>query len=103
MVDISFVKTFVVVGAGTMGREIAQVALMAGFNCVILNDINLNVLDDAKSYIENGLKKLESKGNLGEGKTTKNLMEKLTLETNLKTVVDIPVSSTLSSRNNPQA
>ncbi|MHA1457525.1 MAG: 3-hydroxyacyl-CoA dehydrogenase NAD-binding domain-containing protein, partial [Promethearchaeota archaeon] len=31
MVDIKNIRTFVVIGAGTMGREIAQVALMAGF------------------------------------------------------------------------
>ena len=88
MVDISFVKTFVVVGAGTMGREIAQVALMAGYNLVILNDINQNVLDSAKSYIEKGLKKIESKGQLGDGLTTNMLMTRFICKLDLRKAVE---------------
>ena len=51
MVDISNIKTFAVIGAGIMGREIAQVSLIAGFEKVILNDIIQNELEDEKIYI----------------------------------------------------
>ena len=71
MVDTSHVKTFAVIGAGTMGREIAQVALMSNmFEKVILNDVNENVLNAALSDIVKGLEKIESKGKLGQGLTT---------------------------------
>ena len=36
MVNVSNIKSIAVVGAGTMGREIAQDALMAGFEMVFL-------------------------------------------------------------------
>jgi len=83
MADISYIKTFAVIGAGTMGREIAQVALMAGFEKVFLNDINQEVLDDAANYIENGLKRLESKNLLDAGKTADDLMANLVKEIDL--------------------
>ncbi|NVM16260.1 MAG: hypothetical protein HWN80_00985 [Candidatus Lokiarchaeota archaeon] len=88
MVDTSRVKTFVVVGAGTMGREIAQVALMSNlFDRVILNDINDNALINAKKYITKGLEKIESKGKLGQGLTTDSLVKKLITSKNLITSV----------------
>ena len=40
MVDINHINSIAVIGAGTMGHEIAQVTLMAGFKPVILNDLN---------------------------------------------------------------
>jgi len=39
MVEIDNYRTITVVGAGMMGHEIAQVALMGGFKKVILNDL----------------------------------------------------------------
>lgn len=87
MADISKIKVFAVIGAGTMGREIAQVALMAGFEKVILNDIKHNELKNAVIYIKNGLKKLESKGKLNQDLTTDLLMSNLIKELDLiKTV-----------------
>jgi enoyl-CoA hydratase/3-hydroxyacyl-CoA dehydrogenase len=87
MADISKIKVFAVIGAGTMGREIAQVALMAGFEKVILNDIKHNALKNAVIYIKNGLKKLESKGKLNQDLTTDLLMSNLIKELDLiKTV-----------------
>jgi 3-hydroxyacyl-CoA dehydrogenase len=89
MVDLSRFKTFVVVGAGTMGREIAQVALMSNlFEKVILNDINENVLIIAKKYITTGLEKIESKGRLGQGLTTDSLVKKLMPNKNLITSIN---------------
>jgi len=88
MVDLSRVKTFVVVGAGTMGREIAQVALMSNlFDKVILNDINENALSNAKKYITAGLEKIEFKGKLGHGLTANSLINKLSTSKNLITSV----------------
>ncbi|MHA1459970.1 MAG: 3-hydroxyacyl-CoA dehydrogenase NAD-binding domain-containing protein, partial [Promethearchaeota archaeon] len=88
MVDLSRFKTFVVVGAGTMGREIAQVALMSNlFDKVILNDINENVLSTAKKYITAGLEKIESKGKLGQGLTANSLMNNLSTSKNLITSI----------------
>ncbi len=84
MVDISRINTFVIVGAGTMGREIAQVALMSNlFDKVILNDINENALSNAKKYIIAGLEKIESKGKLSQGLTTDSLIKKLFTTKNL--------------------
>jgi len=84
MVDLSRIKTFVVVGAGTMGREIAQVALMSNlFDNVLLNDINENALSSAKKYIAIGLEKIESKGDLGQGLTANSLINKLSTSKNL--------------------
>ncbi|MHA1349775.1 MAG: 3-hydroxyacyl-CoA dehydrogenase family protein, partial [Promethearchaeota archaeon] len=76
--------TISIIGAGTMGREIAQVALMSNiFNKVYINDTNDNALKNAKIYILNGLNKLESKGLLAHGLTTNELIKKLVIEKNL--------------------
>ena len=88
MVDISKIKTFAVIGAGTMGREIAQVYLMAGFEKVILNDISQKVLENATIYIANGLKKIEGKGKLSQGINTNLLMSKLIKELDLIKAVE---------------
>jgi len=88
MVDIGNIKTLAVVGAGTMGREIAQVALMGGFTKVVLNDINQATLEDAVKYIENGLNKLESKGYLNQEFTSDLLMGRLVSELDLKKAVE---------------
>ena len=84
MVDLSLIKTFTVVGAGTMGREIAEVALMSDmFDKVILNDISENALNNAKKFIKLGIEKIESKGKLGQGLTTLSLIKNLIIDKNL--------------------
>ncbi|MFX1496759.1 MAG: 3-hydroxyacyl-CoA dehydrogenase NAD-binding domain-containing protein [Promethearchaeota archaeon] len=60
------VKNILVLGAGLMGSGIGQVALMAGYN-VTMVDINDELVNKGFSQIEEGLKKLELKGALGEG------------------------------------
>ena len=88
MVDITDIKTLAVIGAGTMGREIAQVALMSGiFEKVALNDIDSSVLENARSFIENGLNKLEEKGKLMPGNPAAELMKVLFMENDLKKTV----------------
>ncbi|MFX0103869.1 MAG: 3-hydroxyacyl-CoA dehydrogenase NAD-binding domain-containing protein [Candidatus Hodarchaeota archaeon] len=84
MVDISSINSIAVIGAGTMGHEIAQVALMGGFKCVILNDLKDEILNKAADKIENGLKRLEAKGKLKGGYTASNLMKNLKKERDLK-------------------
>ena len=56
-----------VIGAGTMGRGIAQIAAQAGHN-VVLCDSNDEALNAAKTDLDNILQRLESKNRLG-GKT----------------------------------
>ncbi|MBD3195783.1 MAG: 3-hydroxyacyl-CoA dehydrogenase family protein [Candidatus Lokiarchaeota archaeon] len=83
---MSEVKNVLVLGAGQMGSGIAQVSLMAGYN-VSLVDIKQEFVDKGASGIEKGLKKLESKGKLGEGVTADNLMAKLTKSISLEDAV----------------
>ena len=59
------IKTVGVCGAGTMGNGIAQVCATAGFRTV-LYDLNKEVLQKAKSNIENNLIKLAEKRKISE-------------------------------------
>ncbi len=80
MTDISKYKEFSVIGAGTMGREIAQVGIMSDqFESVKLWSRTQKTLDIAANFIETGLKKLETKGLLGE-KSAKSILDKLIIE-----------------------
>ncbi|MFX0041647.1 MAG: 3-hydroxyacyl-CoA dehydrogenase NAD-binding domain-containing protein [Candidatus Hodarchaeota archaeon] len=88
MTDISFIKKIAVVGAGTMGREIAQVALMAGFEKVFLYSRSIETITKAKNFIENGLNKLKSKGILDEGVSPELLMENLVLNRDIEKTVE---------------
>jgi 3-hydroxyacyl-CoA dehydrogenase len=84
MYSLQQIKTISVIGAGTMGREITQVALMSNlFDKVYLNDIDVKILDTASKFIKEGLTKIESKGKLAQGFTSSDLMENLILNTNL--------------------
>ncbi len=56
-----------VIGAGTMGAGIAQVAIQNGHS-VALMDVSIAVLDQAKSKIGKGLDKLVTKGKLSKEK-----------------------------------
>ena len=98
MIEINNIKTIVIVGAGVQGHAICQVALMAGFENVILNDINMNILNKAVDLMKNGrglmdptenngLKALEERDLLPEGQSCDALLEKLTLETELEKAV----------------
>ncbi len=87
IIEMYPINKIAVIGAGTMGHEIAQVALMGGLKYVILNDLNRDVLESAEKKIQSGLKKLEIKGLLKEGYTTSSLMKNLKTEINLKTSI----------------
>ncbi len=89
MVDISHIKNIVVVGAGIMGLGITQSALWGGFEKVVLNDIKMELINNGAKKIKDGLRKSESKGQLGEGITTEALILNLAKEVDLaKAVVD---------------
>ena len=72
-----------------MGLGITQSALWGGFEKVVLNDIKKEFIDNGAKKIEEGLKKSESKGKLGEGITTDALMPNLIKEVDLvKAIAD---------------
>ncbi len=73
MVDI---KNIVIIGAGLMGHNAGQIFLMGGYN-VTLVDIKDEFVDNGVAKIDEGLKKLEAKGKLGEGVSAATLMGKL--------------------------
>ena len=76
------IKNVVMIGAGLMGHNAAQIFLMAGYK-VTLVDIKDEFVDTGAAKIDEGLKKLEGKGKLGEGVSAASLMG------NLKKSIDI--------------
>ena len=76
------IKNIVMIGAGLMGHNAAQICLMAGYN-VTLVDIKDEFIDAGAAKIDEGLNKLEAKGRLGEGVSAANLMG------NLKKSIDL--------------
>ncbi len=82
------IEKVLVIGSGTMGHGIAQIALMAG-NKVTLVDIKDDILAKAKAKIQAGMDKLEKKGKL-KGQTSEGIMQNLTISTDLaESVKDI--------------
>ncbi|MCE4628146.1 MAG: 3-hydroxyacyl-CoA dehydrogenase family protein, partial [Desulfurococcales archaeon] len=80
MVSVEDIKVITVVGAGTMGHGIAEVAAMAGYK-VYLADIKKEILDKALERIRWSLEKLYSKGVLRE--TVDAVMSRITPVVNL--------------------
>ena len=70
------INNIVVIGAGLMGHNVAQIALMAGYNVTIV-DIKDEFINNGAAKIEEGLKKLEAKGTLGEGVKASDVMGRL--------------------------
>ncbi|MEW5900355.1 MAG: 3-hydroxybutyryl-CoA dehydrogenase [Acidobacteriota bacterium] len=61
------IKTIGIIGAGTMGGGIAQVAATSGFN-VLLHDVGQEYLDRALKTMDKSLAKLVEKGKITEDK-----------------------------------
>ncbi len=61
------IKKIAVIGAGTMGTGIAQVAAASGYD-VILNDVEDILLDRSRKIMDKSLSKLQEKGRLTEDK-----------------------------------
>ncbi|MFX0153609.1 MAG: 3-hydroxyacyl-CoA dehydrogenase family protein [Candidatus Hodarchaeota archaeon] len=88
MINIDHIKNVSIVGAGFMGYGIAHVALLAGFDKVIIYDISKESLDSATEQIEIGIKKCEELGKLNENLTTDILMSRLIKEQDLERAVE---------------
>ena len=84
MVDVN---NIVVIGAGLMGAGIAQVSLMAGYEKVTIVDIKQEFVDKGVASVEDGLKRLEAKGKLGEGVSAADVMERLKTSLDLASAV----------------
>lgn len=87
MREMKDLKEISVIGAGTMGREIAQTILLSNIERVYLNDVKADVLNQAKDFIISSLKKLEIKGKIPQGTTAEGLLSKLILESDLENAV----------------
>jgi len=74
------VKNIGVVGAGTMGMGIAQVAATSGFE-VFLNDVKEDFLQRSLERIDKSLGKLKEKGKIEEDKET--ILSRIKTTTNL--------------------
>jgi len=61
------IKKIGIIGSGTMGTGIAQVAATSGFN-VLLNDIEGQYLERSLKTMDKSLSKLAEKGKIGEDK-----------------------------------
>ncbi|MFX1303579.1 MAG: 3-hydroxyacyl-CoA dehydrogenase NAD-binding domain-containing protein [Promethearchaeota archaeon] len=70
------VKNIVMLGFGDMGKGIAQVCLMAGYNVTVV-DISDEIIEKGLDYIKTGFEKLESKGKLPEDSTAADYIRKL--------------------------
>jgi enoyl-CoA hydratase/3-hydroxyacyl-CoA dehydrogenase len=80
------VKKLIVIGAGTMGSGIAQVALLAGYDTTLV-DVTEELVRCGAIKIKEGINKLESKGKLGGQTNTSNIMKRLKISIDLKSAV----------------
>ncbi len=82
------INKIAVIGAGVMGREIAQVALMAGYEKVFLYSRTMETINKAKIFIENGLIKMKSKNLMDDNATPDLLMKNLILVRDIEKTVE---------------
>jgi len=78
------IRNVAIIGAGTMGSQIAEVAAMYGFN-VKMEDISEEILRKAVERIREELKKSYARGYLKED--VENVMNRITTTTDLKEAV----------------
>ena len=83
--EIDDIKHVAVIGAGTMGHAIAEVALISGYS-VFLYDIKEEVVEKGKSLIDWSLKKFVEKAVISESDYEK-FIGNLTVTTDLKRAV----------------
>jgi 3-hydroxybutyryl-CoA dehydrogenase len=90
------IKKITVIGAGTMGTGIAQVAAASGFD-VILNDVDEAMLQRSLKIMDKSLSKLQEKGRLSEDKDA--ILGRITSTTNLEDcgAVDFVVEAVFES------
>ena len=80
------VKNIVMLGFGDMGKGIAQVCLMAGYN-VIAVDVSDEIIEKGLEYNKTGFEKLEAKKKLPEGVSATDLMTRLSVNKDLSKAV----------------
>ncbi|MFW9987327.1 MAG: 3-hydroxyacyl-CoA dehydrogenase NAD-binding domain-containing protein [Candidatus Odinarchaeota archaeon] len=76
------VKNIVQLGFGDMGKGIAQVCLMAGYNVTAV-DVNSEIIEKGSNYIKTGFQKLEEKGKLPAGSSAADFIAKLKTSDNI--------------------
>jgi enoyl-CoA hydratase/3-hydroxyacyl-CoA dehydrogenase len=76
------VKNIVMLGFGDMGKGIAQVCLMAGYNVTAVDVID-KIIQDGLEYNKTGFEKLQEKGKLPKGITAADMMKKLKVNKDL--------------------
>ncbi len=76
------VKNIVQLGFGDMGKGIAQVYLMAGYNVTAV-DVNSEIIEKGTNYIKTGFQKLEEKGILPAGSSAADFIAKLKTSDNI--------------------
>lgn len=87
------IRTIGIIGAGQMGRGIAQVAAQAGYD-VVLQDIKADALKVALEHIGTGLGKLVAKGKLDEvGKTAALARIKTATEVSAFSAADVVIEA----------
>ena len=80
------VKNVVMLGFGDMGKGIAQVCLMAGYN-VIAVDVSDEIIEKGLEYNKTGFEKLEAKGKLPEGVKGSDIFANLSVNKDLAEAV----------------
>lgn len=80
------IKNIVMLGFGDMGKGIAQVCLMGGFNVTAV-DIDDNIIQEGLKYNRSGFEKLEAKGVLPKGLKAVDLIERLKVNKDLISAV----------------
>ena len=76
------VKNIVTLGFGDMGKGIAQICLMGGYN-VIAVDVSDEIIKKGLEYNKTGFEKLEAKGKLPAGVSAADLMARLSVNKDL--------------------
>lgn len=84
VVSFQDIRRVAVLGAGTMGHGIAEVAAMSGYH-VVVRDIEQRFLDSARDKISWSVKKLGEKGSLGEPAET--VLSRISYTTSLEEAV----------------
>ena len=80
------IKKIGIVGAGTMGTGIAQVAATSGFE-IILNDVGEDYLQRSLKIIDKSLTKLSEKGKIEEDK--EKILSRIKTTTNLSEIKEV--------------
>ncbi|MEZ3116400.1 3-hydroxyacyl-CoA dehydrogenase family protein [Halobaculum sp. MBLA0147] len=87
MRSLSQVDTVGVVGAGTMGNGIAQVAATAGYD-VVMRDIEESFVEDGFDSIDSSLGRLAEKEALPDGESPETIRERIAGTTALEDLAD---------------